>query len=155
MVHGEKLMVAMTAPSVAMADLRLNIPVTSATSERFMMVSIGSCRPSQQRDGVAMVLPIQFDGGRTVDVRDSSTAIEASRRNAVLWKGGVRIRRAGRDRSARRSPVWAFDPLDGRKGASSGSTAAARRIPAIIRGMNLISDANFATRLSRGYSQST
>jgi hypothetical protein len=35
----------MTAPSVPMADLRLNIPVTSATSERFMMVSIGSCRP--------------------------------------------------------------------------------------------------------------
>ena len=34
-------MVAMTAPNVPMADRRLNIPVTS---ERFMMVSIGSYR---------------------------------------------------------------------------------------------------------------
>jgi hypothetical protein len=42
--HGDKVMVAMTAPSVPMADLRLNIPATFATSERFMMVSIGSCR---------------------------------------------------------------------------------------------------------------
>src|SRR5580698_9175989 len=96
MVHGEKLMVAMTAPSVAMADLRLNIPAISATSERFMMVSIGSCRPSQQRDGVAMVLPIQFDGGRTVDVIDGSTGIEALQRNAVVLGGGIRIWRVGR-----------------------------------------------------------
>jgi hypothetical protein len=35
-----------------------------------------------------MVLPIQFDGGRTVDVTDGSTVIEASLRNAVLL-GGV------------------------------------------------------------------
>ena len=41
MAHGEKLMVAMTAPNVPMADRRLNIPVTS---ERFMMGSIGSYR---------------------------------------------------------------------------------------------------------------
>jgi hypothetical protein len=40
-VHGEKPMVAMTAPNVPKADRRLNIPVTSG---RFMMVSIGSCR---------------------------------------------------------------------------------------------------------------
>jgi hypothetical protein len=39
--HGAKLMVAMTAPNVPMADRRLNIPVTSA---RFTMVSIGWCR---------------------------------------------------------------------------------------------------------------
>jgi hypothetical protein len=34
-------MVAMIAPNVPMADRRLNIPVTS---ERFMMVSVGSYR---------------------------------------------------------------------------------------------------------------
>jgi hypothetical protein len=39
MVHGEKL-IAMTAPNVAIADRRLNIPVSCTTSERFMIVSI-------------------------------------------------------------------------------------------------------------------
>jgi hypothetical protein len=38
---GEKFMIAMTAPNVPIADLRLGIPVISATSERFMLVSIG------------------------------------------------------------------------------------------------------------------
>jgi hypothetical protein len=41
MDHGEKFMIAMTAPNVPIADLRLGIPVISATSERFMLVSIG------------------------------------------------------------------------------------------------------------------
>ena len=42
MAHGDKLMTAMAAPNVPMADRRLNIPVDCATSERFMIVSIGS-----------------------------------------------------------------------------------------------------------------
>ena len=39
MVHGEKLMIAITAPNVPMADRRFNIAVDLATSERFMIVS--------------------------------------------------------------------------------------------------------------------
>ena len=42
MAHGDKLMIAMAAPNVPMADRRLNIPVHCATSERVMIVSIGS-----------------------------------------------------------------------------------------------------------------
>jgi hypothetical protein len=61
---GEKLMAAMAAPNVPMADRRLNIPVTS---ERFMMVSIGSCSASQC-DLIPMVQRFQFDSDRTVDV---------------------------------------------------------------------------------------
>ena len=40
MAHGEKLAIAITAPNVPITDLRLNIPMDCATSERFMMVSI-------------------------------------------------------------------------------------------------------------------
>jgi hypothetical protein len=40
MVHGEKLMIAITAPNVPMADRRFNIAVDLATSERFMIVSL-------------------------------------------------------------------------------------------------------------------
>ena len=42
MAHGDRLMTAMAAPNVPMADRRLNIPLHGATSERFMIVSTAS-----------------------------------------------------------------------------------------------------------------
>jgi hypothetical protein len=57
MVHGEKLTIAMTAPNVPMADRRLNIPVQSATSGRFMIVSMVRA-VVDQREPLSMVLRI-------------------------------------------------------------------------------------------------
>jgi hypothetical protein len=102
-----------------------------------------------------MVLPIQFDGGRIVDVRNGSTVIEASQRNAVLWKaasasgGSVGAAIAGLAFARERIRRAAARPL------RRDRRQRHRGIPPIIRGTNLISDANLATRLSRGYSQST
>jgi len=57
MVHGEKLMIAITAPNVPMADRRFNIAVDLATSERFMIVSLVRA-VADQRQALAMVLQI-------------------------------------------------------------------------------------------------
>ena len=57
MVHGEKLMIAITAPNVPMADRRFNIAVDLATSERFMIVSLVRA-VADQRQALAMVLRI-------------------------------------------------------------------------------------------------
>ena len=57
MVHGEKLMIAITAPNVPMADRRFNIAVHLATSERFMIVSLVRA-VAEQRQPLAMVLRI-------------------------------------------------------------------------------------------------
>jgi hypothetical protein len=54
---------------------------------------------TQQRDGVAMVLRIQFDGSRTVDVTNGSIVIEALQRNAVSWEALA----LGREESCRPS----------------------------------------------------
>jgi hypothetical protein len=48
MAHGEKFMIAMTAPNVPIADLRLNNSVDCGSHRarlgRSMIVSIGSCQ---------------------------------------------------------------------------------------------------------------
>jgi hypothetical protein len=56
-VHGKKLMIAITAPNVPMADRRLNIAVHLATSERFMIFSMVRV-VAVQREALSMVLRI-------------------------------------------------------------------------------------------------
>jgi hypothetical protein len=80
MAHGDKLMTAIAAPNVPMADRRLNIPVHCATSERFMIVSIGS---RTNATFAPPVLRIQFGRDRTVDVVNGSITIETSKGTAV------------------------------------------------------------------------
>jgi hypothetical protein len=113
-VHGVKLPIARTAPSVAIADRRSNIPARRGTGrvsvERFMMFSVVSFSIETNTGSVAFVSTGTFDVDRSVEAVNGGWGRRGHGQSAhARTPSRTSVNRhAGRQRNLRASDLYGF-----------------------------------------------